>query len=73
LIVDSVSEVLRITGDVIGEAPALTEDTARLVYGVANLEQAGRLIVMLAPDELLTRAERALLDAFEAESKQAGS
>jgi len=73
LIVDSVSEVLRIAADAIGEAPALTEDMSRLVRGVANLEQAGRLIVMLAPDELLTRAERALLDAFEAESKQAGS
>lgn len=73
LIVDSVSEVLRIPGDTVREPPALTEDMTRLVHGVANLEQAGRLIVMLAPDELLTRAERALLDAFEAESKQAGS
>jgi purine-binding chemotaxis protein CheW len=72
LIVDSVSEVLRIAAETVREPPALTEDMARLVHGVANLEQAGRLIVMLAPDELLTRAERALLDAFEAESKQAG-
>ena len=65
LIVDSVSEVLRTTADAIGAAPDLTEDIARLVHGVVNIEAEGRIILVLDPTELLTRAERGLLDKFE--------
>ena len=73
LIVDSVSEVLASPADAIEPAPALTGDTGRLVDGVLNLEATGRIILLLDPDELLTRAERGLLDAFEAGARQAGS
>jgi purine-binding chemotaxis protein CheW len=66
LIVDSVSEVLRSDAGLIAEAPDLTGEATRLVNGVINLEQAGRMILVLDPAELLTRAERGLLDAFDA-------
>jgi purine-binding chemotaxis protein CheW len=64
-IVDSVSEVLRTTADAIKDAPDLTEDIARLVTGVVNVEAEGRILLILDPAELLTRAERSLLDKFE--------
>ena len=65
LIVDSVSEVLRTTADAIKSAPDLTEDIARLVNGVVNIGTRGRILLILDPAELLTRAERGLLDKFE--------
>jgi purine-binding chemotaxis protein CheW len=65
LIVDSVSEVLRTPPDAIKPPPNLTEDTARLIHGVINLEKQNRMVLVLDPAELLTRAERSLLDAFE--------
>lgn len=71
LIVDSVSEVLRCFADDIEPAPNLTNETVRLVHGVINLEQAGRIILLLDPAELLTRTERGLLDAFQTKSERA--
>jgi purine-binding chemotaxis protein CheW len=65
LIVDGVSEVLRTTANAIKDAPDLTEDIARLVNGVVNIEAAGRILLILDPAELLTRAERGLLEKFE--------
>jgi purine-binding chemotaxis protein CheW len=64
VIVDSVSEVLRCPADSVDEAPDLTGQATRLVNGVVNLEASGRMILLLDPSELLTRAERGLLDAF---------
>jgi purine-binding chemotaxis protein CheW len=69
LVVDSVSEVLRTTADAIKDAPDLTEDIARLVHGVVNIESEGRIILILDPAELLTRAERGLLDKFESAAR----
>jgi purine-binding chemotaxis protein CheW len=71
LIVDSVSEVLRCDAAEIEPAPNLTNETVRLVHGVVNLEQAGRIVLLLDPAELLTRTERGLLDAFEAKTENA--
>jgi purine-binding chemotaxis protein CheW len=65
IIVDAVSEVLRCAADEIEEAPDLTGEANRLVNGVVNLEAAGRMVLLLDPAELLTRAERGLLDAFK--------
>jgi purine-binding chemotaxis protein CheW len=69
VIVDSVSEVLRTAADAIKDAPDLTEDIARLVRGVVNIEANGRIILILDPAELLTRAERGLLDKFESSAQ----
>ncbi len=73
LIVDSVSDILRTNADAIGATPELTEDTARLVHGVLNLEDKGRIILLLDPAELLTRAEQGLLDSFARETEKAAS
>lgn len=73
ILVDAVSEVLRSTWDEVEPAPDLTGEATRLVQGVVNLERAGRMVLLLDPAELLTRAEHGLLDAFEAEAGQAGS
>jgi purine-binding chemotaxis protein CheW len=71
LIVDSVSEVLRCPTDEIEPAPNLSNETVKLVHGVVNLEQAGRIVLLLDPAELLTRAERGLLDTFRAKAERA--
>jgi len=64
IIVDGVSEILRSPTDAVEPAPDLTGETTRLVSGIINLEAAGRIILVLDPSELLTRAELGLLDAF---------
>lgn len=71
VIVDSVSQVLRCDADLIEEAPDLAGEADRLVNGVLNLSDAGRLVLLLDPAELLTRAERGLLDAFKPEGGKA--
>jgi len=71
LIVDGVSDVLRIPEDSIEPAPDLTEETARLVRGVINLAESDRIVLVLDPTELLTKAERGLLDSFETEASRA--
>lgn len=64
LIVDSVSDVLRVREDEIGAAPTLAGESTALVQGIANLEAAGRIVLLLDPAEVLTRAEQGLLDKF---------
>jgi len=73
LIVDSVSDVLRVAPAAVGEAPALTDEIAKLVRGVINLEDAQRIVLVLDPRELLTRSEQGLLDAFESRRAQANA
>jgi purine-binding chemotaxis protein CheW len=65
LIVDGVSDVLRISASAVEAPPMLTAEIARLVRGVINLEQSHRIVLVLDPAELLTAAERGRLDAFE--------
>ncbi len=65
LIVDSVSEVLRSAATAIEPAPDLTGDASKLVRGIINLESAGRIVLVLDPSELLSRAEQGLLEAFD--------
>ena len=67
LIVDGVSEVLRCALDKIKPSPDLTGDALGLVQSVINLESSGRIVLLLDPSELLTRAERGLLDTFSKE------
>ncbi|MEO7762234.1 MAG: chemotaxis protein CheW [Casimicrobiaceae bacterium] len=73
LIVDGVSDVLRVDVDSVTAAPELTDQIARLVRGVVNLESAGRIVLLLDPAELLTRSERGVLDAFTKSAEQASA
>jgi purine-binding chemotaxis protein CheW len=68
LIVDSVTEVLRCSPRAIKPAPDLTGEALGLVRSVINLEEAGRMLLLLDPSELLSRAERGLLDSFSKEA-----
>lgn len=70
VIVDGVSDVLRASVSAVEPAPALTDETSRLVRGVINLPSSNRMILLLDPMELLTRAERGLLDKFEAQRQR---
>lgn len=72
LIVDSVSEVLRVGADAIDQTPDLAGETTKLVRAVVNLESQNRIILLLDPAELLTRAERGLLDTFAKQKADAG-
>ncbi|HEX5460202.1 MAG TPA: chemotaxis protein CheW [Steroidobacteraceae bacterium] len=73
IIVDGVSDVLRSSANAIEPAPQLTEETSRLVRGVINLAASNRMVLLLDPMELLTRAERGLLDKFEAQRQRTGA
>lgn len=73
LIVDGVSGVLRTTASQIAPPPDLTDDTARLISGVLNLDQSQRIVLLLDPAELLTRAEQGLLDTFQAARAKANA
>ena len=69
LIVDGVSDVLRVPKDAVEPPPDLTEQIARLVRGVINLDESQRIVLVLDPSELLTPAEQERLDAFQRASR----
>jgi purine-binding chemotaxis protein CheW len=71
LIVDSVSDVLRAREENIEPPPELTDVVSKLVRGVVNLEKESRIVLLLDPTELLTRAEQGLLDVFQTKSAKA--
>jgi purine-binding chemotaxis protein CheW len=73
IIVDGVSDVLRSHPDSIEPPPELTDQISRLVSGVINLPQTHRIVLLLDPTELLTRAEQGLLDKFQAETRKANA
>ena len=54
----------------IAPAPDLAGQSVNMVDGVLNLEASGRMVLLLNPDELLSRAERGLLDNFAAQTAQ---
>jgi len=70
LIVDGVSDVLRVPKDAVEPPPNLTEQIARLVRGVINLDESERIVLVLDPSELLTPAEQERLDAFQRASRE---
>jgi purine-binding chemotaxis protein CheW len=73
IIVDAVSDVLRTTAANIEPAPDLTDAVSRLVSGILNLASSQRMVLLLDPAELLTRAEQGLLDAFQSSRKKANA
>lgn len=63
MIVDGVSEVLRISSDIVEPPPpAITNIDADYLQGVAKLED--RLIILLNLDKVLTRQERMELEGI---------
>ena len=70
LIVDGVSDVLRVPKDSVESPPDLTEQIARLVRGVINLDESQRIVLVLDPSELLTAAEQESLDAFRKTARE---
>lgn len=60
-IVDSVAEVLKIPRAAIESSPRLSEEQARLIGRVANMEKQKRLIQLIDPSHLLAREQRAAL------------
>ena len=70
LIVDAVSDVLRVPKDSVEPPPDLTAQIARLVRGVINLDESQRIVLILDPSELLTPAEQERLDAFQKASRE---
>ena len=58
-IVDSVAEVMKLDRSALEPAPQLSEDQARLVSGVANLTEAGRMLLVLDHGQLLDAEEQA--------------
>lgn len=73
LIVDAVTDVLRVSSSTLKPAPDLTGDVNKLILGVVNPGNADRMILLVDSAELLTRAERGLLEKFQKESTQAAS
>lgn len=65
IIVDSVSDVLAVDETMVAPAPDLTGEPTRLIRSIVSLEEGRRIVMLLDPSELLTRAERSLLDTFQ--------
>lgn len=63
-LVDSVSEILKVTNDAICLAPELSPKQMRLISRVINLEASGRLILLVDPAQLLDQVEADLLEKF---------
>jgi purine-binding chemotaxis protein CheW len=63
-VVDSVSEVLKISQSQLRPTPDLAADGSQVVDRIANIEVEGRMILLLNPRELLNRAEKDLLSAM---------
>ena len=60
-VVDAVSAVMRIQASALRPAPDLGGEETRVFMSVANLEASGRIVLIVSPQELLDRTERALL------------
>lgn len=60
-IVDSVTEVLRVSGANLQPAPELSPEQARMIAQVAHLQGSGRMLMMLQPDHLLAAHQLASL------------
>jgi purine-binding chemotaxis protein CheW len=63
-VVDAVSEVMRVPLSALRAAPDLGGEETRVFDRIANLEEAGRMVLIVSPQELLDRAEREMLSGF---------
>jgi len=66
-VVDSVVEVLKLERGLVERAPELSEEQARVISRVANLEDQKRMLMVIDSDELLSTGDRdALAEAVAA-------
>ena len=63
-LVDSVSEIMKAQIDAIRPAPELSPDQMRMISRVINLEDEGRLILLVDPAQLLDQVEADVLAKF---------
>ena len=63
--VDQVSEVLKVQADAIRPSPDLSSEQMRLIGRVVNLEEQGRMILLLDPEQLLDQVESEVLAKFD--------
>ncbi len=73
IIVDSVLEVRRAALDAIEETPALAGDATDLVKGVLSVAGSRRMILILDPQELLSRSEQKRLADWQPEADSSRS
>ncbi len=67
-IVDSVAEVLRIGRAQIAPAPELGDGGGRLIAEVARLDDGKRLVMLIAPDQLLGAGETSIVRSWGGEA-----
>jgi purine-binding chemotaxis protein CheW len=56
-VVDAVQEVMKVPGQAVGPAPCMTEEQAKVMGRIANLEKQQRMILLVDPTHLLAGAE----------------
>jgi len=56
-VVDAVQEVMKVPGQAVGPAPCMTEEQAKVMGRIANLEKQKRMILLVDPTHLLAGAE----------------
>jgi purine-binding chemotaxis protein CheW len=64
-IVDGVSEVMKVHPEAIHPAPGVSPEQMRLIGRVANLDEEGRMILLVDPRQLLDRIEVDVLAKFD--------
>ena len=64
-LVDSVVEVLKAPSEAVRPAPEMSPDQMRMISRVINLEDAGRMILLVDPAQLLDQVESDILAKFE--------
>lgn len=64
-LVDSVVEVLKVPSKAVRLAPEMSPDQMRLISRVINLEDMGRMILLVDPRQLLDQVESDILAKFE--------
>jgi purine-binding chemotaxis protein CheW len=73
-IVDSVTEIIKVSVEAIRPAPELSSEQMRLISRVINLEAEGRMILIVDPDQLIGQVGTEVLARFEqSELEQATS
>lgn len=70
-VVDGVSEVKALSSAVLSAAPEFSSDRTKVFDRVAHLETLNRMILLIDPQELLTRAERDAVAALAIEKTMA--